>query len=157
MYAIRSYYALGYIPYTLVHINDSSRLLSDSVKVMQDKNIIGRLISSDAKVCGVYIQAKANLNTNEKQAFIDVLEKKLDLCSFIHKHIGGEIYTEVKYLKMLKFETIRAIIFSTIVVVLILWLIFRSWQGVIIPVSIVIISLTYLYGYLAMINLSVGA
>jgi len=147
---------LGYIPYTLVHINDSSRLLSDSVKVMQDKNIIGRLISSDAKVCGVYIQAKANLNTNEKQAFIDVLEKKLDLCSFIHKHIGGEIYTEVKYLKMLKFETIRAIIFSTIVVVLILWLIFRSWQGVIIPVSIVIISLTYLYGYLAMINLSVG-
>ena len=143
---------MGIMSFPFLHYKDSTKYISDSIRISKNSNINDWFVSKDSKTLTVILETDPRIDEKSKDHLISNLDTLLENYSFEEVHFAGSLNYETRYFRMIGKELQFNIILSSIVIVLVLIIIFRSIAGVLIPVITVIISMVFLYGLLGLFS-----
>jgi predicted RND superfamily exporter protein len=126
-------------------------------KIMQDQQLVGTFISKDTSAVALIIGTKANLSkTASDEALVSlkgVLNKHAHMGKF---HIAGRIHGQQYYIDLMFWELIIFGASSVALLALFLFISFRTLWGIIIPLLVVLFTVVWLLGGLALANQSIS-
>ncbi|MCD6018374.1 MAG: rane protein [Bacteroidetes bacterium] len=138
----------------LLHIDDETLYKEDSINIYNTPELIGSFFPKDAKSISIFIKTKEGLSKNKSDSLARNIEKAFKKYNFDEVHFVGRIVAQDVYLKNLEKEFVYFLGISFVLVMLFLWLSFRSAYGVIVPMTIVMISIFWTLGIMAMMHQS---
>lgn len=138
----------------LLHIEDESLYKEDSSTIYNTPELIGSFFPNDAKSLSIFIKTDEGLSKIKCDSLARNIEKAFKKYHFDEVHFVGRIVAQDVYLQNLQNEFVYFLAISFILVMLFLWLSFRSIYGVLVPMAIVIISIFWTLGIMAMLGQS---
>jgi hypothetical protein len=138
----------------LLHIDDESLYKEDSIHVYNTPELIGSFFPKDAKSISIFIKTEEGLSKVKSDSLARNIEKAYAKYHFDDVHFVGRIVAQDVYLKNLEKEFVYFLGISFVLVILFLWLSFRSVYGIVVPMTIVIISIFWTLGIMAMMHQS---
>lgn len=138
--------SFGAIEVPLLHLNNPSKLKTDSIKIIKSKEYSKTLFSSDLTSICIVVN---NAQIITKKASDELLK---DIQSLIHKykfqelHYAGKIRGQKTYLTKMKFELVLFLSISLIIIITFLFISFKSAYGIIIPLITVFIAIIGVLG-----------
>lgn len=139
----------GYFDYPAIHADDPERWSADSIRLSEDERVIGKLLSADFKTTIIYIQTADSLLQDDNASLIQQVNTILANNGQSDAHLLGKAFFEVELIQYQKIEFVKYALLSILMVVLIIYLIFRSLWCVAIAISTVTITLLLFIGLLA--------
>jgi predicted RND superfamily exporter protein len=136
----------------LLHIEDESLYKEDSVHIYSTPELIGSFFPNDAKSLSIYIKTDEGLSKVKSDSLARNIEKAFKKYNFDEVHFVGRIVAQDVYLKNLEKEFVYFLGISFVLIIFFLWLSFRSVYGIIVPITIVIISIFWTLGIMAMVG-----
>ena len=138
----------------LMHIEDESLYTEDSTNIYNTPELIGSFFPTDAKSLSVFIKTDEGLSKVKCDSLARNIEQAFNKYHFDEVHFVGRIVAQDVYLKNLENEFVYFLAISFGLVMFFLWLSFRSLYGVLVPMAIVIISIFWTLGIMAMLGQS---
>lgn len=135
-----------------LHIEDETLYKEDSIKIYQSPHLVGSFFPLNAKSLTIYIKTKDDLKKRQSDSLASNIEKVLSRFNFENIHYVGRIFAQQVYLNNLQKEFGLFLGLSFLVVILFLWFSFRSIYGIIVPVSIVLISIIWTLGVMSLVG-----
>lgn len=136
----------------LLHIDDESLYKDDSINVYNTPELIGSFFPNDAKSLSIFIKTDQGISKQKCDSLARNIEAAFKKYHFDEVHFVGRIVAQSVYLENLQKEFVYFLGISFVLIVLFLWLSFRSAYGVVVPITIVIISIFWTLGIMAMIG-----
>lgn len=144
----------GLVPVQLptLHFEDESLYREDSIKIYSSPYLIGSYFPKNAKSLSIYIKTKEELKKRQSDSLANSIEATLAQFKFDEVHYVGRIFAQNVYLKNLEKEFALFMILAFIIVIIFLWFSFKSLYGVVVPLSIVLISILWTLGIMGIIG-----
>jgi predicted RND superfamily exporter protein len=120
----------------------------DSLRVFSDPSIVGNLFSADTSAVSILIQTKEFLNKNESDELASALNDVLNNYSFDAIHVSGRAIGQVVYIKKIQTEFILFMSIAMAFVVVLLFVMFRSLRGIVLPMVTVLLAVVWSVGIL---------
>ncbi len=136
----------------LIHIEDETLYKEDSINIYNSPELIGSFFPHDAKSISIFIKTKEGLSKTKSDSLARNIEKTFKKYNFDETHFVGRIVAQDVYLKKLQKEFIYFLGIAVFLVMLFLWFSFKSAYGVIVPISIVLISILWTLGIMCMFH-----
>lgn len=136
----------------LMHIDDESLYRDDSITIYNTPELIGSFFPKDAKSISIFIKTDEGLSKKKSDSLAKNIEKAFTKYQFDEVHFVGRIVAQDVYLKNLEKEFVYFLGISFLLIIIFLWLSFRSLYGVVVPILIVIISIFWTLGIMASLN-----
>jgi predicted RND superfamily exporter protein len=148
------YLSLGIVPIQtrVLHFDDPELYKDDSTHIYGTKEFVGSFFPTNAKSVSIYIKTEEGLSKIKSDTLATHIERLLKKYQFDEIHYVGRIFAQHVYLTNLQKEFVYFLSISFVLIIIFLWLSFRSAYGVIVPISIVIISIFWTLGIMAMIG-----
>lgn len=129
------------VPY--LHPDEPEKYSSDSTRIYRSEHLIGSFFSEDAKSVSISLQAEPYLSKDQSDSLVTDIDNAVAQYDFEDVHIAGRIHGQKYYIQKMKEET--ALFISAGIVLLIIFLIisFRSFWGVWVPLSVVLLSVIW--------------
>src|SRR5690606_18461804 len=146
-------YALGPfgpIAIPFLHANDSTRYARDSANIYKYNREVGSLFSSDGKSISLVVEIEPNLSKPETDSVYIDMKTVIDRYSFDELHLAGKVIGQAYYIAQIKFEFALYFSLAVLLVVFILFLVYRSIWGVVVPLLIVLLSVIWLLGLMGL-------
>ena len=140
----------GFIRIPILHRNDPSRYNADSAYISKNPDLIGSFFSKDGKSLALFIKHKNLINRDDSKKLMIELNKLLDKTDFDELHLAGRIKAEYMYIIKMQNELIIFVSTSILLIILFLYVSFKSWWGVIIPMIVVMLSVVWSLGAMGM-------
>ncbi len=140
----------------LLHFNDSSLFNEDSIAIYQSPHLIGSFFPTNSKSLSLYIKTDDELTKNASDTLANQIERTLKYYKFDEIHYVGRIFAQKAYLINLQQEFAIFMTVSLFLVIIFLWLSFKRIYGVIVPMSIVIISVVWTLGIMSLLGKSIN-
>jgi predicted RND superfamily exporter protein len=138
----------------LIHIEDESLYKEDSTNIYNTPELIGSFFPTDAKSLSIFIKTDEGLSKVKCDSLARNIEQAFNKYHFDEVHFVGRIVAQDVYLQNLRSEFVYFLAISFGLVMFFLWLSFRSIYGVLVPMTIVIISIFWTLGIMAMLGQS---
>jgi len=142
--------AMGGIQYPVLHRKSPEKLPSDSAYISQNPDMVGTLFSEDGKSLAIIIKHKNMINREESELLMSSLQDVLEKTDFEELHLAGRIKAEFAYVMKMKNELIIFVSTSILLIILFLYVSFKSWWGIIIPMIVVLLSVLWSLGMMGM-------
>lgn len=144
----------GLAPATIpaLHFEDESFYRDDSIGIYRSPQFIGSFFPPDGKSITIFIKTQDELKKRQSDSLARSIEATLQKFKFDEVHYVGRIFAQDVYLKNLQHEFGIFLAISFAVVIIFLWFSFRSFYGIVVPVSIVLISILWTLGIMGMIG-----
>lgn len=138
----------GLIPIqtSVLHFQDPDLYREDSIAIYRSSHLIGSFFPLNAKSVSIYIKTDDVLTKKQCDSLANGIETILNDFKFEETHYVGRIFAQNVYLKNLQKEFLIFISLAFVVIIIFLWLSFRSFYGIIVPVIIVLISILWTLG-----------
>lgn len=136
----------------LMHTDDESLYREDSIHIYNTPELIGSFFPQDARSLCIYIKTDQGLSKTKSDSLARSIERAFAAYHFDEIHFVGRIVAQDVYLKNLQSEFVYFLVISFGLVIVFLWLSFRSAYGVVVPISIVLVSILWTMGIMAMIG-----
>ncbi|MDF2450231.1 MAG: rane protein [Bacteroidota bacterium] len=138
----------------LLHIDDESLYQEDSTHIYNTPELIGSFFPKDARSISIFIKTEEGLSKVKSDSLARNIENAFKKYRFDDVHFVGRIVAQNVYLENLEKEFVYFLLISFVLVILFLWLSFKSIYGVVVPMTIVIVSIFWTLGIMAMMNQS---
>jgi predicted RND superfamily exporter protein len=138
----------------LLHIDDESLYKDDSINIYSTPELIGSFFPKDAKSLSIFIKTDEGLSKVKCDSLSKNIEIAFKKFHFDEIHFVGRIVAQDVYLKNLQREFVYFLGISFVLLILFLWISFRSAYGVVVPITIVMISIFWTLGIMAMLGKS---
>lgn len=125
-------------------------LAADSARIAQRPDILGNLISTDATACAVVLQHAPELHKAGCDSLAVAVEALGQRPEFAGLHATGRALAQRYYIDRLQWELVLFTSVGLLLLVVVLWLSFRSWVGILAPLGIVLLSVVWTLGILAL-------
>jgi uncharacterized protein len=138
------------IPY--INYDNLDSLDNDSIWISKTPDVYGNLISRDYKTLSVFVKHKDYLSASgclDLSASMAAIKQKHN---FDEMHVAGRSVGQTYYVGLMKSELEFFTIASFILLVLFLILAFRSWWGILLPVIVIVISVIWTLGIMAILG-----
>src|SRR5690554_3123778 len=122
--------------------------VKDSICVFTDPSLVDNIFSTDTSAVSLVVITDSNLSKNKSDAVSEALQKSLDSYSFDGVHLAGRAIAQVVYIDKIQNEFGLFMGIAMIFVVIILFITFRSFRGVIIPMITVLTAVVWSIGIL---------
>lgn len=142
----------GYIDYPAIHIDDTTAYQEDSLRLLEDERVMGKLISSDFKTAIIFIQTKDSLLQDQNKSLLSGVESILEASGIEDYHLIGKAYFEVELVKFQQREFITFALLSMLLVTAVIYFLFRNGLVVFIALITVTVCLVLFLGMLGWIN-----
>ena len=142
--------AMFKVPY--LSICDTCNFTNDSIRIYSRPELNHFFINKNATGLLVYIKHEQGLGKTKcdfLKAHIDNLLIDNNLKNY---HYAGRAIGQSYYIDVMQFETIFFIGLSFILVIVFLWIAFKSWWGIWIPLLIVSTSMVWITGFMSLMN-----
>ncbi len=141
----------GYIQKNTLSLpsNNYSKVKNRFLKDPRTKKI---LVNKKGTAVCLVIQTKRNIPAKTANELIEKIVSSSEKIGLSKPKIGGQIYTETTYVKVLEKENIKLIPIFILVVSIVLLLLYRSVIASLVPTISVMAGLVLLYGYAAWIG-----
>lgn len=115
----------------------------DSLRIYQNEQLVGSLLSKNAKSICIFVKTQDNLNKKEARHILDLIAQKKEAYNFDKFTVAGRVLAQTYFIEMMISEL--GIFISTSIVLLVgfLYISFRSWWGIVIPLITVIVSIIW--------------
>ena len=143
---------LSPIEVNLLHISDTSLYKEDSINVYNSPELIGSFFPADAKSVCLFIKTADGLSKTKSDSLAKRIERTFRAFNFDEVHYVGRIVAQDVYLTNLSKEFVIFLLLSFAVVILFLFLTFRSFYGIWVPVVIVLLSISWTLGIMGMLG-----
>lgn len=149
--------ALGYSQLPIIHLDDSTRYPSDWQKIQEDDLFINQLIDAKANSLVLSLQTKDGLDYEQSKELLSAVRNALQTNDLTNSHLLGRVYFYEALVELQKREITVTTIFSTILVFLILWLVYRRIVVVLISLTSIVLSLLLFLGLLSILGKELNA
>jgi predicted RND superfamily exporter protein len=140
--------SFGLVEVPVIDLEHPENLSSDSSRIFSTPVYQGSLVSADGKNLALYIRHVDNLSKPAADSLLRSIEKRLKL--FPGKtHITGKLLSENTYLGKTQQELLLFMSIAFLLVTFFLWLTFRNFWGVVVPLSVVVLSIIWTIGIMA--------
>ncbi len=120
----------------------------DSLHTMTDPSLAAQLFSRDTTALSLVIVHRENLSKNQCDTLSAELKYLLNSFDFDRVHLGGRAIGQVVFIDKITREFSFFIVISISFVTVLLYAIFRSFRGVIIPLFTVLLAVVWSIGIL---------
>lgn len=147
----------GLVPIQLqvLHFDNPNRYKSDSVDIYQSENLIGSYFALDGKSISLFAKTEDALSKAKSDALAKAVQVELAKFQFDDVHVVGRIFAQQVYLENIRKEFFLFLTISFVLVLLFLWFTFKKLYGVIVPVSIVLVSILWTLGIMQLMGKSI--
>ena len=129
------------------------RLISqDSIRIFNSKELVNTLIAGDGKSVCVFIKHENDLSRDKSEVLVNAIRSKLSDFSFDDTHLAGTAVGQQYYIKKMNEELLLFMGLSAILVILFLFIAFRSGWGIILPQIVILSSLLWILGGMGLFN-----
>ena len=139
----------------VLHYEDPDLYKNDSTRIYESGELIGSFFPKNAKSLTIYIKTNDELSKVKSDSLAQSILNCINKHKFDEIHYVGRIFAQDVYLKTLQSEFVSFLTIAFGLVILFLWLSFRSLYGVIVPISIVLISIFWTLGIMTMMGKSI--
>jgi uncharacterized protein len=136
----------------VLHFDDPGLYKEDSATIYESGEFVGSFFPKNATSLTIYIKTQDGLSKAKSDTVARRIVEAMAHYKFDDTHYVGRIFAQNVYLKTLQKEFVYFLGLSFVLVILFLWLSFRSLYGVIVPISIVLISIFWTLGLMAIIG-----
>jgi uncharacterized protein len=131
------------IPY--IHL-DSVRLDKDSARIYSHVELVNQFVSKNGRSLCLFIKHTDFLSKERSDILSDKLYALLDQEGFDEYHLIGRVVGQRYYVEKMQSEMMLFISISVILVILFLWIAFRSVWGVLLPQVVLYLAAIWVIG-----------
>ncbi len=135
-----------------ISIDNPAAYASDSIRIFERPEIGGVMIRKDAKALLIFAKHRPYLSKAECDVLKTSLTDLLAEHGFTNYKYAGRAIGLGFYIDAMQFETLFFIGLSFILIIVFLFLMFRSFWGVLVPLAIVSTSMLWIVGFMATIG-----
>lgn len=135
-----------------LHFEDESLYKEDSIAIYQSPFLIGSYFPENARSLSIFIKTDDVLTKKQCDVLAESLESTIKQYQFDDIHLVGRIFAQNVYLVNLQKEFLIFLGLAFLTVVIFLWLSFRSFYGIVVPVSIVLVSILWTLGIMDLLG-----
>ncbi len=143
---------LGSVELPLLHYDRPDFYHDDSLNIYASEELVGALFPIDAASICIYVKTADKLSKVHCDSLARRIERAYTKYNFYEVHFVGRIVAQDVYLKQLSHEFVLFLSLSFILIVIFLYISFRSLYGIIVPVSIVLLSIFWTLGIMGMLG-----
>ncbi len=154
-YPLKTPFAITSIP--AIHIDKPEKYERDREKILSDERFVYNLISPDGKSMTILLKTKENIGLEESEELIVALEEMVNAFEFDAFHLLGRAYFQKELVAMQKREVIVSGIVSSILVIIIMFLIFQRFWGIAIALISIGVGMLLFFGLLAFLGRELSA
>jgi uncharacterized protein len=130
----------------LLHPTSNEALANDSIKIYDSKEWNGSLFGTNKKSVLVVVEYKPNLFGLEAKALLHNIDSLLALNGFEKNYQAGRVKAEYVFITKMQEELSLFISLSIILLIVFLWIAYKSLWGVLMPLSAVLMSIIWTCG-----------
>lgn len=131
-----------------IHIDNPERYEEDKKRLLEDERFAGNLISEDATAVVLFAKTKDHITQPEAENLMDSVRMFVNSFEFDDQHYLGRANFQKELVRMQKREIIVSAAISNVLVIIILYLIFRTFWGTVISMGSVVLGLLLFMGFL---------
>lgn len=132
---------LSFKPY--LNLNQPEISEADSLRIFKNDQLTGSLLSKDGSSICIFLRTQVNLNKKEASHILNLIDKKKEDYNFSSFHLAGRVLAQTYIVEKMISELVLFISTSIILLVGFLYISFRSWWGVVIPLIVVLVSIVW--------------
>lgn len=134
---------LGPVRFPYLHLDEPERLSADSAVIYQSPELVGSFFSKDAQSVCIYIKTTEGISKAKSDSLLDNINAAVASYHFDHLYTASKAKGQRVYLEKISGEFVQFFIASFLLVVLFLFISFRSFWGIWVPVLIVLLSIVW--------------
>ncbi|AKD04739.1 MMPL family transporter [Pontibacter korlensis] len=142
----------GYFEIPYLHVEEPDRYEQDSINIYTSRELIGTLFSEDATAVSLFVQTQDNLSKTSSDSLLYALTSKLEQLDLPQTHMAGRVLAQSVFIEKMQVELAVFMSASIILVVLFLWVAFRTAWGVLVPLVVVLLSVLWAMGVMGLFN-----
>ena len=149
-------YTLSYLHPT-EYARDPGRRAADSTLIYKTPGLVGNLLSPDARAVALVIQTTPNLKKPPGDSLLTELRAGLARAGLpaARVHFAGKVVAQSVFVDRLQREMIIFMSLSFALVMGLLWLTFRTWWGVVLPLVVVVGAIIWGLGVMGACGISI--
>jgi predicted RND superfamily exporter protein len=132
-----------------VHLETDTLMQVDSARIANSKFLINTLVSKDGKAISIFLKTTPYLTKAASDSLANDIRNLISDYHFDEIHVAGRSTGQSYYVKLMQGELFFFVITSFVLVVVFLYLSFKSWWGILFPVLVVIFSVIWTIGVMA--------
>lgn len=136
----------------VLHYDDPELYKDDSTQIYTSGEFVGSFFPQNAKSLSIYIKTQDELSKVKSDSLGNAIVNCVKKYKFDDTHYVGRIFAQDVYLQNLQKEFVYFLTIAFVLVIFFLWLSFRSFYGIIVPITIVLISIFWTLGIMALVN-----
>ncbi len=130
----------------LLRKENADLLKRDSSKVFRRGEMVGTFFSEDGKALAIQVNHKQYLSKQACDTLSFAIQEMVYPAGFDEAHIVGRALGQTYYVSMMQRELIVFVSLSIILIVLFLFVAFRSWWGIWVPITVILLSVVWILG-----------
>jgi predicted RND superfamily exporter protein len=154
-YPLRTPFGVTAVP--VIHRNDSTYYSTDRAKVLQDRRFVHNLISEDATALTVVLKTVNQSTYDQSVELMGALDSLLTKYQFTSVHTLGRQYFQRDMVAMQKREVLMSTSIAALLVIAVLFFIFRRWVTVFIAMSGIGLAVLFFLALLSLMGRELNA
>lgn len=135
-----------------IHISQPEKYTSDSARIFSMNQLVGSLISPDAKSLCLVLLTKEYISKAASDTLAKDIKKVLPQFHFDEIHVAGRSTGQSYYVNLMQTELMFFTFTSFILVVIFLSLSFRTLWGVVVPIVVVVFTAIWIVGFMNIVG-----
>ncbi len=124
----------------------------DSATIFKHKELVESLVAKDGKSLCVFVRHTDFLSKKKSDFLIEEVQKLSKQFGFEKVRIAGRTIGQNYYIEKMTYEMLFYVSLSLILVVVFLWFSFRSAWGILIPQIVIILTMIWVIGSMAILD-----
>jgi len=144
--------SFGYSKLPIIRLNDSTKYAADWKKLKEDYLFVNTLIDEKANSLVLSLETEDKLDYTQSLELLSAVRSALEKHGFDNYHLLGRTYFYEALVAMQKQELIKTTIAATLLVILILFLVYRRVAVVAIAMTSIVLALLLFLGLLSLLG-----
>jgi predicted RND superfamily exporter protein len=150
-----SFGGLGLQQTVLLHYDNPELYADDSATIYKAVQWKNTFFAADAKSLCIYLKSKDGISKAKSDWLAKAIESSAAAQNFEKVHYAGRIFAQALYLKKLQEQFMLFLVTSFVLISLLLWFTFKKIGAVILPLSLVMLSLLMTFGIMGLVGKSI--
>jgi predicted RND superfamily exporter protein len=131
---------LGFFSLPYLHPDEPARRAADSTLIYRTPGLVGNVFSPDARAVTLVLETSPNLEKPPGDSLLTELRAGLARYGLpeARVHFAGRLIAQSVFVERLQWEVVIFMSISLVLVTALLWLTFRTWWGVVLPLVVVL-------------------
>ncbi|MFN7014411.1 MAG: efflux RND transporter permease subunit, partial [Bacteroidia bacterium] len=143
---------LGPIEVPYLHPDEEERYADDSAKVYSNKELVGTFFAPLGNAVTILLKTVYNPSKEKSDIIAEAVKNIVSKFQFDEYHIAGKVIAQKVYIDKMQWELTVFISIAIVLIIIFLYVAFKSAWAIVIPLVVVFISVLWLLGFMQITN-----